>query len=407
MKFIYFFSLFVHLGFAAILYGGSCLAVFSDLFSGREQDNLHRKLSADLLARVILTPGSSVLFVLTLAMAFFSLQASYSSVHLPALFSGGLLFLLALALFLLHLYRGLREKGAGRAVALVVGLTALCLLNAVYFILACGATFLVMPERWPVLASTPTLVLSWSGVARFLEFVCLAFILTGAGMVLFSGRNGEDKRLVGRTGAAVALAFLLALPLCLLLDLVNLPLLAHSAPRFGVAAVTVVTAATATLLLLPLCFEPVRRSVKLPFVLALGLLFLFVLGDHLGRESALTPLVIQAVAAETRVPASSSFPLPRTATIPAALPSSQESMAGSGEEIFNRVCSGCHAFDRRRVGPPVNEVIAGYRGRRGALVNFIANPVKMNPDYPPMPDPGLSEAEISAVVDFLLGNDTP
>lgn len=395
MRFIYFFTLFVHLGFAAILLGGSCLAVFSDLLSGRAQDSLQRKLSADLLARVILTPGSSVLFVLTLAMAFFSLQASYPSVHLPVFFSGGVLLLLALALLLLHLYRGLRERESGRGVALVVGLGALCLLSGVYFILACGATFLVMPERWPVLAATPTLVLSWSGVARFLEFVCLAFILTGTGMVLFSGRNGEDKRLVGRTGAAVALTFLLVLPLCLLLDLVNLPLLAHSVPRFGVAAVTVVTAAAAALLLLPRC-------VKLPFVLALGLLFLFVLGDHLGRESALTSLVLQEVAAETRA-----FPLPRTESIPAAPPSSKESMAGSGEEIFNRACSGCHAFDRRRVGPPLNEVVPGYRGRRGALADFIANPVKMNPDYPAMPDPGLSEAEISAVVDFLLGNDAP
>jgi cytochrome c551/c552 len=395
LRFIYFFTLFVHLGFAAILLGGSCLAVFSDLLSGRAQDSLQRKLSADLLARVILTPGSSVLFVLTLAMAFFSLQASYPSVHLPVFFSGGVLLLLALALLLLHLYRGLRERESGRGVALVVGLGALCLLSGVYFILACGATFLVMPERWPVLAATPTLVLSWSGVARFLEFVCLAFILTGTGMVLFSGRNGEDKRLVGRTGAAVALTFLLVLPLCLLLDLVNLPLLAHSVPRFGVAAVTVVTAAAAALLLLPRC-------VKLPFVLALGLLFLFVLGDHLGRESALTSLVLQEVAAETRA-----FPLPRTESIPAAPPSSKESMAGSGEEIFNRACSGCHAFDRRRVGPPLNEVVPGYRGRRGALADFIANPVKMNPDYPAMPDPGLSEAEISAVVDFLLGNDAP
>lgn len=395
MSFIYSFTLFVHLGFAAILLGGSCLAVFSDLLSGRAQDCLQRKLSADLLARVILTPGSSVLFVLTLAMAFFSLQASYPSVHLPVFFSGGVLLLLALALLLLHLYRGLRERESRRGVALVVGLGALCLLSGVYFILACGATFLVMPERWPVLAATPTLVLSWSGVARFLEFVCLAFILTGTGMVLFSGRNGEDKRLVGRTGAAVALTFLLVLPLCLLLDLVNLPLLAHSVPRFGVAAVTVVTAAAAALLLLPRC-------VKLPFVLALGLLFLFVLGDHLGRESALTSLVLQEVAAETRA-----FPLPRTESIPAAPPSSKESMAGSGEEIFNRACSGCHAFDRRRVGPPLNEVVPGYRGRRGALADFIANPVKMNPDYPAMPDPGLSEAEISAVVDFLLGNDAP
>jgi cytochrome c551/c552 len=395
LRFIYFFTLFVHLGFAAILLGGSCLAVFSDLFSGRAQDSLRRKLSADLLARVILTPGSSVLFVLTLAMAFLSLQASYSSVHLPVFFSGGLLLLLALALLLLHLYRGLRERESGRGVALVVGLGALCLLSGVYFLLACGATFLVMPERWPVLAATPTLVLSWSGVARFLEFVCLAFILTGTGMVLFSGRNGEDKPLVGRTGAAVALTFLLAMPLCLLLDLVNLPLLTHSVPRFGVAAVTVVTAAAAALLLLPRC-------VKLPFVLALGLLFLFVLGDHLGRESALTSLVLQEVAAETRA-----FPLPRTESIPAAPPSSKESMAGSGEEIFNRACSGCHAFDRRRVGPPLNEVVPGYRGRRGALADFIANPVKMNPDYPAMPDPGLSEAEISAVVDFLLGNDAP
>ncbi|OGV09904.1 MAG: hypothetical protein A3J84_05680, partial [Ignavibacteria bacterium RIFOXYA2_FULL_37_17] len=74
----------------------------------------------------------------------------------------------------------------------------------------------------------------------------------------------------------------------------------------------------------------------------------------------------------------------------------------SGEEIYQVRCSSCHAFDRRIVGPPHNEVVPKYEGKKEQLVAFIRNPIKVNPAYPPMPNPGLKPAEADAIATYLL-----
>jgi len=36
------------------------------------------------------------------------------------------------------------------------------------------------------------------------------------------------------------------------------------------------------------------------------------------------------------------------------------------------------------------------------LIAFIKNPSKIDPNYPPMPNPGLKPNEVKAVVDYVL-----
>lgn len=74
----------------------------------------------------------------------------------------------------------------------------------------------------------------------------------------------------------------------------------------------------------------------------------------------------------------------------------------SGEEIYKVRCASCHRFDTKLVGPPHNEVVPKYFGKEDQLIAFIKNPVKVNPAYPPMPNPGLKPNEIKAVADYLL-----
>ena len=74
----------------------------------------------------------------------------------------------------------------------------------------------------------------------------------------------------------------------------------------------------------------------------------------------------------------------------------------SGEEIYKVRCGSCHRFDTKLVGPPHNEVVPKYFGKEDQLIAFIKNPVKVNPNYPPMPNPGLKPNEIKAVADYLL-----
>jgi cytochrome c len=74
-----------------------------------------------------------------------------------------------------------------------------------------------------------------------------------------------------------------------------------------------------------------------------------------------------------------------------------------GEETFNAVCMQCHRMNEKLVGPPLATVLTKYAGNPSGLEKIVHNPVKVNPDFPPMPNPGLTPAKAAAVAKYLLG----
>lgn len=74
----------------------------------------------------------------------------------------------------------------------------------------------------------------------------------------------------------------------------------------------------------------------------------------------------------------------------------------SGVDIYNGKCIACHKFDQKLVGPPYNETLPKYEGKRDQLIQFIMNPTIVNPEYPAMPNQGLKPKEAEAVADYLL-----
>lgn len=87
---------------------------------------------------------------------------------------------------------------------------------------------------------------------------------------------------------------------------------------------------------------------------------------------------------------------------PGAPPPPATATLEKGKAVFETVCTGCHRFETRVVGPPFNEVVPNYKGTVEGLKSFIRNPVKKNPGYPAMPKLGLKEEEIDAVARYLL-----
>ncbi len=75
---------------------------------------------------------------------------------------------------------------------------------------------------------------------------------------------------------------------------------------------------------------------------------------------------------------------------------------GLGEQVFNTKCIACHRFDQRLVGPPYNDVLPKYENDLEGLVDFILNPVKVNEDYPMMPNQGLKPQEARAVAQYIM-----
>jgi cytochrome c len=74
----------------------------------------------------------------------------------------------------------------------------------------------------------------------------------------------------------------------------------------------------------------------------------------------------------------------------------------SGADIYNGRCIACHQYDKKVVGPPYNSVLPKYEGDLEALSSYILNPVKVNPEYPAMPNQGLKPNEAKAVAEYLM-----
>lgn len=74
-----------------------------------------------------------------------------------------------------------------------------------------------------------------------------------------------------------------------------------------------------------------------------------------------------------------------------------------GKIAFLGVCSGCHTYTGRLIGPPVQIIQALYMDNPQGLAEYIANPTRKREDYPEMPPQNyLDEATRMAVAEYML-----
>jgi cytochrome c len=79
-----------------------------------------------------------------------------------------------------------------------------------------------------------------------------------------------------------------------------------------------------------------------------------------------------------------------------------KSITINAAEIYQVKCASSHKWDQKLVGPAHLDVLPKYAGKEAQLVAFIRNPVKVDPAYPPMPNPGLKPNEADAIAKYLL-----
>lgn len=79
------------------------------------------------------------------------------------------------------------------------------------------------------------------------------------------------------------------------------------------------------------------------------------------------------------------------------------SLIEKGKMTYYAVCSGCHAYNTRLIGPPVTEVQALYKNNPEGIFNYIAAPIHKRQDYPEMPPQNyLTEEARKAVAEYML-----
>ena len=393
-------ALLFYLPLLGIVIAGSAASLVLNFFGKENRDDRSLRLSREWIEAV--TVNRWVLLPLGLlpypAIAYAcqrflggrtSLPAIAWLVPLGALLAGCLLLSLYLTAIRRTTELPAASFGAGTA-----GLLAM--LSAAFLSFLLLGT-LVNPAKLPLVRSNLVFILSWHSLVEFLLFLALSFGLAGGIALRFLGRpktgeaggGPEYETRVRTAGTSFSLAGALAAPALVVLYLVTLPVTGMSTEVFVLAATVPILALAVFALLYLLPGKEEGRP-----------------GD---RVSALFILMFLAVVLCGQAAAGNAYqgqpsPIGRLAAEKAG-----EKPAGAdaavlekGKKVFDTVCSVCHRFDSKVVGPPLNDVVPKYKGDVAKLKGFIRDPVKVNPALPAMPKPAIKEDEVDAVARYLL-----
>jgi parallel beta-helix repeat protein len=96
-----------------------------------------------------------------------------------------------------------------------------------------------------------------------------------------------------------------------------------------------------------------------------------------------------------------------TATLTARPPEPVEATKYTREQMgrmtYLAVCTGCHTYDSKLVGPPMVAIKALYANDAKRMADWIAQPTRKRPEYPEMPPQNyLSEDVRTAVANYIL-----
>ncbi len=71
-----------------------------------------------------------------------------------------------------------------------------------------------------------------------------------------------------------------------------------------------------------------------------------------------------------------------------------------GEAVLKtKGCLGCHAWDKKKVGPAYNDVKAKFKGQAGAVDKLVA---EITAGHPPHPKVRASQEEVKEAVTYIL-----
>jgi parallel beta-helix repeat protein len=95
----------------------------------------------------------------------------------------------------------------------------------------------------------------------------------------------------------------------------------------------------------------------------------------------------------------------KTVRLAEPVPSVHFTLQQRGRLTYLAVCTGCHSFNNRLIGPPMVAARALYIGKPQALADWMAHPVKRRADYPEMPAQSYIPPEVRLeIARYILGN---
>ena len=252
------------------------------------------------------------------------------------------------------------------------------------------------PLTWDV-DSIFTLVVSLTIWLKIIEYLFLCIGTTGVGILFFSfaWENQKEQRedysiVVRKVGIRLSVIGMIGLPVSVLLNVAALSDETLSGSIYSLAGAAIIFFFLSAHFIYGYYRSPQSIALTAGFAMFLLATGMLVIGDNLVLGTATRSQVALLVNSHEK----------SIEELKASLGVTTVSFTGEG--IYNSRCESCHLFDKRKVGPPYYETVPKYQGKKAELVSFILHPVKKNPDYPPMQNPGLRPAEADSVASYIL-----
>lgn len=409
--------------FTGIMLGGTLLSLFFRGKAKKTRNPLYLKFSNDIIKYLTISRnagfGLGILPVISISIVYAQFLYSSNIISVGVLFLSVLMFIISYAF--IYRYKTSAEtdsafselKNAGvdgkkfseevilfeekvKNEVSASGKTGLYLLILSVFLFIGGTTIASNMNDWATAKTVFVVFVNTSVWLNFIYFFVTSLAISGGAILFFffswqggiKIENNEYKELVLKNSVNTALIFSLLQPLFLFFSFLILPKESFSFPVF-------IFAGLAFLSILFVCnflYAIIRNSdVKLAgWVFAAMLLtFVFVSAkNQYAFSNAIKPhiLVVNSKADEKLK----------------EMQPKKLAVEINGEEIYKSRCAACHKFDTKLVGPPYQETLPKYGDDVKKLAGFIYNPVKINPEYPPMPNQGLKMKEAEAVAKYLM-----
>jgi len=403
VKLLLIFMFLLHLPYIGMFIGSSFFSVWYKFAGKRKNNTLYSTFARDLIDTFAFNKSIgiilSVLPLLVIALIYSQILYAGNAVTLPYLAYSFLPIILGLIFVYIYKYTLRLEKD----IFSLVGAIGVLLLFAGYFVFIASIARFHDPEKWDFIKNPLQVLIGWNAIGNYLAFLTSSFAITGIGIIFFffSWRDklkdaaSDYVEYVKKFGLVISLIFTILTPLFVLFQLINLPDIAFSNVVIIGSIVLMILLAIVTNLLSKMLQGSQAKFGTHAFVLFILVFLVMILNSSIARENSLQE--------HTRFLA-----LESEAMLAKIIPEREIEDGGGitdyakGESVFKRVCSTCHRFDQKIVGPPYVTVLPKYVDDIQQLIAFISNPKKVNPDYPPMPNQGLKITDVEAVAGYLL-----
>jgi len=400
----------LHILFVNLMVGSSLLVLWTEIkgLKKKDWDRVSHTIAATITVNKSLAVVLGVAPLLTISVLYTAQFYASSTLLGTAWLLVIPLVILAFLFTYAHKYSWeALHKSKGVHLTLIVLACALFL--SIPFIFLTNINLMLYPEHWRRVTSFWDALWLPNVLPRYFHFVTASVALTGLFFVYYFRRKADDLDIGGlktnevtRVCYGVAFAATAAQVLFGLLLFLTLP--AH------VISVRLIGTLTPVLALVPIALWLLWREVKAeepgrglrPVVAVLIVVVsLMVWARHEIRETAVSPhralVAAKTAQYQAQVAAAQDYLL-----MPGGLGGVP---ASAGSLIFTRRCASCHSFDRRLVGPALNEALASYRSNPQGLMAWITKPGRKRADYPVMPPQEMPKDELQQLIEYVLKNE--